>query len=256
MKSSFWTNTGGKRQFRDLRIEENQVHDQVLQSYWSGKIDEPVVIYYEVYNCTGYLYLNNNIYQHDTCYIKENDIVLDLGANIGIFTNFASDSGAKKVYSFEPVMQNFEMLLMNRPDNCDAHRMAITDTDNIYVDIYYKEDCPGGSSIVYPENGIPQRVMGITISTLINNGIIEQPDFIKMDIEGAENHAFNGMSDEHLLKTRCIAMEMHGSVIGKDNSNKIYERLESLGFNSFTLFNPGDENIVWFTNTALFNQNI
>jgi len=86
---------------------------------------------------------------------------------------------------------------------------------------------------------------------MIKNNLIEQPDFIKMDIEGAEVMAFEGITDAILKKVRCIAMEMHNDVIGKDGVSYIYERLKKLGFKSFTLTNPDNNNIVWFTNTNI-----
>jgi len=72
-----------------------------------------------------------------------------------------------------------------------------------------------------------------------------------MDIEGAEWVAFQGISDEILSKTRCIAMELHANVLSEDQVNGIYQRLNGLGFKSYTLNNPDKCNIVWFTNTNI-----
>ena len=68
-----------------------------------------------------------------------------------------------------------------------------------------------------------------------------------MDIEGAEIEAFEGMSNAILKRVRCIAMEMHVGQLG-DKVNNIYNRLNKLGFSSFTLNNPDQCNIVWFIN--------
>lgn len=244
---NFWTNVKGQLTFRNLEKEEQVYRDNIFPSWTNNQIDEAIVIYYEVYDCHSGGYIDDSLYQHGDCIIKEGDVVLDLGANIGIFTRFASDKGAKKVYSFEPIQENFQLLSLNRPDNCEAHRIAISNKDNEAVNIAYKPNCPGGSSMVKYDDGILQTCMSMRVDTLLNNGIIEQPDFIKMDIEGAEVMALEGISDNILINTRCIAMEIHENVIGEKGSNIIYSRLRSLGFKDYTLTNPDGNNIVWFT---------
>lgn len=248
---NFWTDVNGQLTLRNLENEEAAYRDNIFPSWSQNIIDEPIVIYYEVYDCHSGGYIDDSLYQLGNCIIKEGDVVLDLGANIGIFSRFASDKGAKKVYSFEPVQENFKLLALNRPSNCEAHRIAVSNKDNEAVNIAYKPGCPGGSSMIKYDGGILQTCMSMRIETLVNNGVIEQPDFIKMDIEGAEALAFEGISDDILIKTRCIAMEMHEEAISKEDSNKIYNRLRSLGFNDYTLRNPDNNNIVWFTNKNL-----
>lgn len=244
---NFWTRVAGRLQYRNLGWEESQVRHSVFPAYFNGEVDEPVLIYYEVYDCHSSGYINDSLYQREECYIRPGDVVLDLGANIGIFSRFASDSGASKIYSFEPTLENFELLMLNRPENCEAHRIAVCDQDNVALQIAYKTDCPGGSSIVKYDNGVLQTCMGMTVSTMIDNKIIEQPDFIKMDIEGAEMYAFDGIRDEHLMAARCLTMEIHVEAIGKAEADKIYNRMHGLGFESWTLFNPDQCNIIWFT---------
>jgi len=248
---NFWTRVDGRLQYRNLQWEESQVRHSVFSSWQNRVIDEPVVIYYEIYDCHSSDFIDDNIYQRDQCYIKPGDIVLDLGGNIGIFSRFAADAGAKKIYTFEPVQENFQLLSLNKPANCEAHRLAVSNVDNQALQIAYKVDSPGGSSFVLHEDGQLQTCMSITVDTLIDNGIIEQPDFIKMDIEGAETYAFEGISDDKLRKVRCLAMEIHIGAIGKKAEIAIYSRMHSLGFTSFTLFNPDECNIVWFTNSNL-----
>ena len=86
----------------------------------------------------------------------------------------------------------------------------------------------------------------MSLDTLLEKGIIEKIDFMKMDIEGAEIYAFEGISDENLQNIRCIAMEMHVAAIGKEEELKIYNRMTRLGFRNFTIFNPDSNNIVYF----------
>jgi len=248
---NFWTDVNGQLSLRNLEKEESVYRNNMFPSWRAGEIDEPLLIYYEVYDCHSSVYIDDSLYQRGDCFLKEGDVVLDLGANIGIFSRFASDKGAKKIYAFEPVQENFKLLALNRPENCEAHRIAVSNKNNEAVKISYKPNCPGGSSILKYDDGILQTCMTMKISTMIKNNLIEQPDFIKMDIEGAEVMAFEGITDAILKKVRCIAMEMHNDVIGEDGVSYIYERLKKLGFKSFTLTNPDQNNIVWFRNTNI-----
>jgi len=252
---NFFTRLDGQLTCRNLAYEESMYRTSIFNSYENKIIDEPIVIYYEVYDChqsptPNIPYKDECIYQRNMCFIKKGDIVLDLGANIGIFSRFASDVGASKIYSFEPIIDNFELLMLNRPDNCEPHRIAISNRDNDCISMGYDKSSPGGSSFIH-KVGQEQTAMTMTINTLINNGIIEQPNFIKMDIEGAEVMAFEGISDDVLRKTRCISMEMHANILTEEQVYSIYDRLESLGFEQWTLRNPDRCNIVHFTNKNL-----
>ena len=155
------------------------------------------------------------------------------------------------IYVFNKTKCKTVRYFKNKSDfflHCEAHRIAISNEDNQSISMAFHPGSPGGSSFV-AKTGDEQIVMTMTVDTLIKNGVIESPDFIKMDIEGAEVLAFEGISDIVLKNTRCVAMEMHENVLPKESVESIYNRLHNLGFKSFTLNNPDQCNIVWFTNT-------
>ena len=56
--------------------------------------------------------------------IKEGDIVLDLGANIGAFAKQASSKGAK-VFCYEPEPNNFVLLEKNSPDSYNTRSAVV-----------------------------------------------------------------------------------------------------------------------------------
>lgn len=129
--------------------------------------------------------------------IKSGDVVLDLGANIGFYTLIAAKLVGKKgrVFAFEPEPDNFARLEMNvrlnsyenvvlvqkavsnRTGKCTLY---LSDRDRATHRIYDIRD--GRRSI---------EVESIRLDDYFHN---QKVDFIKMDIEGAEWAALQGMS--------------------------------------------------------------
>jgi len=246
MRTHFWTRVDGQLVYRNLAAEEHAYRHEIIPSWMAKKIDEPVVIYYEIYDAHSADYIGDCMYQWENCTIQPGDVVVDLGANIGIFSNKASELGASKIYSFEPVKENFELLMLNRPANCEPFKLAVGSEDLQSFNISYKADAPGGSSLIKYDDGALQPCLTVTLDTLLANGLIEKIDFLKVDIEGAEVMAFNGISDDNLKNIRCISMEIHSPEIGEEGKNYIYNRLHGLGFKSFTVTQSGGYNQAFF----------
>ena len=65
------------------------------------------VAFYEIYNREDYF--------KGDCVIKPGDVVVDIGANVGIFTSLALDMGVSRVIGYEPHRGNFELAKKNNP---------------------------------------------------------------------------------------------------------------------------------------------
>jgi autotransporter strand-loop-strand O-heptosyltransferase len=172
---------------------------------------------------------NREVYTHEECRIKEGDIVVDIGANVGLFSRYAASKGAKKIYAFEPNPDNFGYLQSNKSDICESFIMAVTDREGT-VDLFIDSYCGGHS--IYEDNNINDSRTGKSISVfcssidkLIENGQLDRIDFLKVDTEGAEYEIFNGISDENLLKIDRIAIEFHNSTLkNKCSLNEFLKR--------------------------------
>jgi len=131
--------------------------------------------------------------------IKKGDVVLDLGANIGyytlIFAKLVGESG--KVFAFEPEPANFSLLKKNMEingyNNIILIQKAVSDRDKIiklYLHKYNK-----GAHTIYKSYDNQEFV---EIKTVKPDDYFEnyngKIDFIKMDIEGSEGLALQGMS--------------------------------------------------------------
>jgi FkbM family methyltransferase len=140
--------------------------------------------------------------------VKPGDVVLDLGANIGYFTILAARLvGPKgKVFSFEPEPTNFHYLTknieVNNYTNAFAYQKAVADkagTTQLYVCSY-----DSGHHTIHQYEGIDayrrgrqSNMRSVPIDTIAIDNFLQDKtdrvDIIKMDVEGAEALALNGM---------------------------------------------------------------
>ena len=144
--------------------------------------------------------------------IKEGDVVLDLGANIGCFTLLASRKVGTRgsVLAIEPDPGNFAQLQLNLSvnivGNSETVNRAIYNEENVVIG--WKSD--GVGSMI--ENGAATTVLTCDISTLIDfiarNG--SKHILIKSDIEGAEKYLFRDPRIQQVLENvDALAMEVH-----------------------------------------------
>ena len=98
----------------------------------------------------------------------------------------------------------------------------------------------GGSNLWHPKDvDLNQYDVNVyTLDYIIENGLIDKIDFLKVDIEGSEIIALDGISDENLSKIRNVAVEYHHEHLKFDENlrNNFVHRFSSLGFNSHVLF--------------------
>lgn len=141
--------------------------------------------------------------------IQRDDIVLDIGANAGVFSMFVSP-WVKQVYAVEPMMT--ETLRKN---------IALNDRKNIdFVD----EALGDGVLNLSWQNCKSIKVHGRSLAYLINRcgGHV---DFLKCDCEGSEWVIHEG----ELAGIRRIEMELH-NLDGKHNMQDFTLMLKHAGF--------------------------
>jgi FkbM family methyltransferase len=129
--------------------------------------------------------------------VKPGQIVFDLGANNGIhsllFSRLAGNAG--KVFAFEPLPDNIEEIrkncALNSISNVHIVDAAVGSHDGS-VEFYLGGLSKEGSIVTKGESGKKIEVKLICLQTFINHEKV-RPDFIKIDIEGAESEALDGM---------------------------------------------------------------
>ena len=205
------------------------VHGGTLEI--ASKYGWDCAIFHEVYNLNDYAKI-------DGVKVQEKDIVVDLGGNIGMFTRYAHHMGASKIITFEPDRRYFKILKQNAPKNTILFNAAIGDKlDKLTLT---ESDHLGGSNLWCEKNPLLSQydVNVYTLDYIIKTGLIPKIDFLKVDIEGSEIMALNGISDENLKNIRNIVVEYHHEHLKFDEQlrNNFIERLTNLGFNSYVLF--------------------
>jgi len=126
--------------------------------------------------------------------IKKGDIIIDAGANIGLFSAVASYLGGI-VYSFEPVneiIKNYLEKTAKLNKNINIVPFALSNK-NGKTEINISPDNIGQSSLILkPKNFQKQIINTVTLDDWIKQNNIQRIDFIKADIEGAERLMIEG----------------------------------------------------------------
>ena len=143
--------------------------------------------------------------------IHSNDVIIDIGAHIGIFTIYASQfCNNGKIYSFEPVRENYDLLLnnikLNNSEQVKPFNLAVSNT-NDDVTIYINDDKAAHS--IFPSSESSINVKSITLQNIFEENNINHCNFLKLDCEGAEYEILCNLPTKYFKKIDKIVMECH-----------------------------------------------
>ena len=158
--------------------------------------------------------------------VKSNDCIYDIGANVGYMSLIFSKLTKNRIYAFEPLPVNLIKLQLhidvNSVSNVEIIPCAITDRktilqfsqdDNPVANTYIKE------SPIFSHSKHKLEVLGTSIDDFVLEANSLPPNFIKIDVEGAEFDVLRGAKNT-LLKYKPIVLlathEIHSFGV-KDN---------------------------------------
>lgn len=140
--------------------------------------------------------------------MEEDSIFYDIGASNGIFSVYAMNKGLK-VFSFEPEIQNFALLGTNTYLNSKKSKqqskifnVALSDKNemgNMYIakfeagghmKILDKAQKVGEDTSFVPD--FVQNTLKFTLDGIIEKYNLPTPEYIKIDVDGAELEVING----------------------------------------------------------------
>ncbi|MES2983429.1 MAG: FkbM family methyltransferase [Verrucomicrobiota bacterium] len=192
----------------------------------------------------------NGAYSRTGFEIRPTDIVVDIGANIGVFALWAAPQAHEgRVICVEPtkVIKCLENSLANNNlSNVFIVKCAISDQPgNLELLEYPGFNAVSHSAVFQPsgwgqffikllwrkQQAKPLRVVCPcrTMDSILDEYNVSHVDFLKVDCEGGEYSIFDSVSTETLSRISKIAMEFHELHPSHDH-RRIVQRLREAGF--------------------------
>lgn len=142
----------------------------------------------------------NGVYEVNTTqyikdFVKEGDVVLDIGSNFGYFTLLLAKQVGPTgvVHSFEAHPELFKILKknveLNGYNNIKLYNVAVSNF--VGRGRFYLNSIWAGTSSIFPHRHIKEAVIVKFIS--IDSLDLERTSFAKIDVEGAEALVLDGM---------------------------------------------------------------
>ena len=173
---------------------------------------------------------------------QKDEVLVDIGANVGMYTIWAAKTRDVRVFAFEPESQNYALLYRNIVANnlseqVTAYCLALSN-ERAYSKLHLSKFFLGGSCHTFGakidyllrprESKVSQGCVAVTLDELVSTGTIEQPDYIKIDVDGLEHKVLAGANSTLLnsrLKSVLVELNTHLS-----EHLAVIEMLQSVGF--------------------------
>lgn len=192
--------------------------------------------------------------------LTKNDIIIDLGAHIGLFSIAVSDK-VKKVISVEPDLENYEILNTNIDKNNIKNIKTLNKAawkDDGTIKFYKSMITPARHSAyinnIFNDNNnqsLETTIYTISLETLFTENNIEFCKLLKMDIEGSEYEVLLNCP-KHILKKIGILLIDYHSPINNYSINNLIDFFKNLNFS----VTKGNEFEMEKDNEKLFCGNI
>jgi FkbM family methyltransferase len=182
--------------------------------------------------------------------LPEGGVFLDIGANVGSYTLVAANQVgiSGRVIAFEPVSACFNRLTeninLNGLTNVVAEQQALTN-ENKVIDLHIADQKNLGMSSIFhhdTESGQTEQVSAVRLDDYLKQHQPDRIDMIKMDIEGAELFALQGMKDTLIKHKPELFIELKEEAVQHADYSleDIIQFLQELGYKQFGLDEKGE----------------
>ena len=161
-------------------------------------------------------------------------VVLDLGANLGVFSLLAAAANDKaRVIAYEPGPPNQRMFELNRlanphlADRIELRREAVGG-ETRGTKFFYDEGNPQSSGICYTRG----KSFDVQVRAFVEvlQSLPGPVDVAKIDIEGAEFELLERTPPESWKRVSVMSIEIHDDPARQHSLDKFLERMVALGF--------------------------
>lgn len=179
--------------------------------------------------------------------IKPKDVIIDVGSHIGLFALFVAQfCNQGKIYCFEPIKENFELLIdnlkLNKIENVKIFNKAIS-ADSRTIKIYRNEDEAAHSMFRESTNYV--EIESVSLKKVFDENKIEKCDLLKIDCEGAEYEIIESVPKEYFNKIKQIVIEYHFVDSKPYQIKNLKEKLTCCLFKIFTIENYKDMGMLY-----------
>jgi len=167
-------------------------------------------------------------------------VLIDIGANVGMYTIWAAKTRGTKVFAFEPESQNYAVLNRNIVRNgvgdlVIAYCASLSDKAE-FGQLRLSEFRIGSSVHQFSAYGDSQRKQGAyyqgsyssTLDTLVSDGLLPIPDHVKIDVDGIEPKIVRGAQQTFANpKVKSVLIEVDTRI---DDHWNMVDLMLALGF--------------------------
>ncbi len=212
------------------------------------KIERLLLLFPFFYRCTLRCKPNSNPDKYIfSKYIHKNNTVFDIGANIGLYTNFFRKLVGKNgfVHSFEPIPKTFKELKSNTKQysSINNYRLNMTglyDKETTSI-AFIPDEISGHASVgnhseTWKSNSVQEVPIALsTLDQYFEKNNLSIVHFIKIDIEGAEINALEGAKNILKRNKPILCIEVNSELLKcfQKTPLELIEFLKSMGYQNF-----------------------
>ena len=173
---------------------------------------------------------------------QADEVLVDIGANVGMYTVWAAKTRQVRVYAFEPEAQNYALLNRNLVLNglgerVKAYCLGLSDRAG-YSELHLSALSVGGSCHSLGERvdfkhepmnpAFSQGCIAARLDDLVEQGVMPVPHYIKLDVDGIEPRIIAGA--RQVLADRTVRSLLIETNQNLPDHRQMVSELEALGF--------------------------
>jgi len=192
--------------------------------------------------------IGHKVYHNDFVNVEENDVIVDIGFNYGLFSMVSLKNNPSKIIAFEPnpkLVSNYQKFFNH--EKIELHQKAVSNKAGIVT--FNENNDPGMSTLLSDINthniNATYEVELINFYQFLQKNNINQIDYLKVDCEGGEYDIFDSIPNEYLTnQVKKIALEFHHK-FEDEKVQKLYNKIMSCGFETKIMHDNGSIGMIY-----------